>query len=136
VYDAFTAAHGPISLPANQRLLKDDPDLPFMLALERYDDDSKTATKTAIFRDRVIGVVEPPQSADSAKDAMLISLNESGQLNWGRMSHLTGQTEAELQEELAEVLFMNPGRRLGNRRRLPVGQCAAKAEGRRSCRRD
>lgn len=107
-YDAFSESYGPINLRANQSLLKDDPDLPFLLALERYDEDSKTATKAAIFRDRIVGIVAPPTHADTAKDAMLISLNESGQLNFERMGQLTGKSEAELVDELDDVLYLNP----------------------------
>ncbi len=108
VYDAFTGQHGPISQDANKRLIKDDPDLPFLLALERYDRDSKTAHKAAIFRDRVIGITERPSQADSAKDALLISLNEYGDLHWERMEELTGKSQADLTAELGDILYLNP----------------------------
>ncbi|GAB4427924.1 MAG: hypothetical protein Kow0031_08050 [Anaerolineae bacterium] len=107
-YDAFTEQFGPIHLVANQKAIDGDPDKPVLLALERYDRDTKRATKAAIFRDRVIGMVERPARADSAKDAMLISMNEFGGLNWERMEALTGRSQDDLIAELGDVIFLNP----------------------------
>ncbi len=108
VYDAFTTQFGPIHLPVNSKAIADDPDLPVMLALERYDRTTKTAQKAAIFRERVIGRTERPTHASSAKDALLISLNEYGELNWARMEELTGQPQDDLAAELGDILYLNP----------------------------
>jgi N12 class adenine-specific DNA methylase len=51
-YDRFVGRFGPISTRANQRAFDGDPDLPLLLSLEHYNDETKVATKAAIFRER------------------------------------------------------------------------------------
>ncbi len=53
-YDRFVAQHGPISTRANTAAFRGDPDLPLLLSLEQYDEESGRATKAAIFRERTI----------------------------------------------------------------------------------
>jgi predicted O-methyltransferase YrrM len=110
-YDAFVAEFGPLNSRANQRALVDDPNLPFLMALEdKYDKEAGTAEKGAMFAQRVIAIQKTVEEADSPKDALRVVLNESGQINWARMSELTGQEVADLQQALlAEgVVFQTP----------------------------
>ncbi len=109
LYDEFVQKYGPLSDPKNRRLLKTDPDLPFLMALENYDAEAKTAQKAALFSERTIGRQFQPDHADSAYDALLLSLNESGAIDWQRMQALTGLSEAELQAQLAGQIYRNPG---------------------------
>ena len=51
-YDRFVARHGAISERANTSAFRGDPDLPLLLSLEQYDEETKRATKAAIFRER------------------------------------------------------------------------------------
>ena len=51
-YDSFVARFGPISMRTNIAAFRGDPDRPLLLSLEHYDEDTKTAKKTAIFRER------------------------------------------------------------------------------------
>jgi phospholipid N-methyltransferase len=46
-YDWFTARFGPVNLRANQRAFDGDPDLPLLLSLENYNDETKRAALTA-----------------------------------------------------------------------------------------
>ena len=108
VYDEFVSKYGPITDKRNQRAFKGDPDFPFLLALEDYDPETKTATKAHIFNRRTINVQEPVTSADTAKDALLISLDETGQVDWKRMSTLTGLSEDELRVQLAGQIYRTP----------------------------
>ena len=48
-YDRFAARFGPLNLRANQRAFDGDPDLPLLLSLENYNDETKRATKATIF---------------------------------------------------------------------------------------
>ena len=43
-YDRFVTRFGPINLRANQRAFDGDPDLPLLLSLEHYNDETKRAT--------------------------------------------------------------------------------------------
>ena len=107
-YDAFVKKHGPISASANQRSLADEPDLPVLTALEDYDKESNTAKKTAIFTERTIERPKTPDSVEKASEALAISLNERGRLDWDRMQQLTGKTPEEMREEMAGLVYKNP----------------------------
>lgn len=66
--------------------------------------------KAPIFRQRVLSPVEEPESADSAVDAMTISLGFRGRLDLPWISELTGLTEDEAKAELvtAGAAFEDP----------------------------
>jgi len=49
-----------------------------LLSLEHYNDETKVATKAAIFRERTIQHRQPVASAASPKKALLVTLNERG----------------------------------------------------------
>ena len=53
-YDRFVCRFGPVNLRANQRAFDGDPDLPLLLSLENYNDETKRATKATIFHERTI----------------------------------------------------------------------------------
>lgn len=109
LYDRFVKKFGPVSGRLNKALFREDPDYPTLQALERkYDPKTNTAQKADIFKKRVIEFKPRPERAESPKDAMLASMNETGGLDWQRMSELTGSTEEELQKALKGVVYKNP----------------------------
>jgi N12 class adenine-specific DNA methylase len=111
VYDDFVKTYGPVNSRANQRALSGDPNLPFLMALEKdYDAEKNTASKEAIFEKRVISVNKTVEKVDSAQDALRVALNESGMINWERMAELTGMTVSRLQKELTDagLVFETP----------------------------
>ena len=79
-YDAFVAKFGNFSDRANTRVFRSDPDCPLLLSLQRYDEDNECFVKADIFSQRTVGRKEPPATAESAKDAMLISLGLHGRI--------------------------------------------------------
>lgn len=108
VYDVFTKVNGPLHARPNVRAFAEDPDAPLILSLENWEPESKKATKTAIFKERTIQQYKPAESANNASDALSISMNERGRLDWVRMQELTGRTPEELQTELGNLVFRNP----------------------------
>ena len=80
-YDRFHARFGAVSDQANVRAFAGDPDLPLLLSLENFNEETRRATKTAIFRERTIQHQKPAESAQIAKEALLISLNENGKVD-------------------------------------------------------
>ncbi len=48
-YDRFVGRFGPVNLRANQRAFDGDPDLPLLLSLENYNDETKQATEAYLF---------------------------------------------------------------------------------------
>jgi N12 class adenine-specific DNA methylase len=107
-YDSFVRSQGPISSRENIRAFAGDPDLPLLLSLENYDAETKRATKTAIFERRTLERYRPVERAETAAEALAISLNETGAISWPRMTELTGKRPVQLQRELDGLVYRNP----------------------------
>jgi N12 class adenine-specific DNA methylase len=106
-YDEFVEQHGPLT--QHRKLFQDDPDMPFLLALETdYDARAKTAAKAQIFSQRTIRLQATPESAETAKDALLVALNERGRVDWERMEELTDLSMDQIEQELTGEIFRNP----------------------------
>src|SRR6266511_1918859 len=108
VYDSFVWRFGPITERSNQRAFADDPDLPLLLSLEHYDEETRKAIKAAIFRERTIQYKEPVRSVGTAQEALLVSLNEKGRVDLEHMSVLLNQSDDEFLPELKGAVFLNP----------------------------
>ncbi len=108
VYDGFVKRHGYLSVRENFRAYAGDPDLPLLLSLENFDPDTKTATKAAIFTQRTLERYKPVDHVETAIEALTVSLNETGRIDWQRMGGLTGFSEAEMQAELSGQVYRNP----------------------------
>ncbi len=108
VYDTFVERFGPISERANERAFDGDPDLPLLFSLEQYDEQTKKAEKAAIFRERTIQYKKPVEAVASAQEALVVSLNENGEVNLKRMEALLGQPAEEFLPDLKGAVFLNP----------------------------
>jgi len=108
IYDQFVARFGPINESANRRAFRGDPDLPLLCSLEDYDDDTKRATKAAIFRERTIQRRQPPRIAESAHDALVLTLNEIGRVDLARIETLLARPPNEFIPELKGLIYRNP----------------------------
>ncbi len=108
VYDSFVSRFGPLNAGQNVRAFADDPDHPLLLSLEEYDPDTKRAAKTAIFERRTLERYRPVERVETASEALLVSLNETGEINWPRMESLTGRRAPELQNQLGSLAYRNP----------------------------
>jgi N12 class adenine-specific DNA methylase len=108
MYDAFVSRYGPISSRDNIRAFAGDPDHPLLLSLENYDGETKRASKTAIFERRTLDRYKPADHVETAAEALAISLNETGHIDWPRMIQLTGRKDKHLQRELGGLVYNNP----------------------------
>lgn len=108
VYDRFVGEFGPISQTANVRAFAGDPDLPLLLSLENYDDERGIAAKTAIFNERTIQRRTAIVATSSAREALIITLNEKGRVDLAHIGQLLDKPEAEFLPELQGALFKNP----------------------------
>jgi len=107
-YDRFTARFGPVNLRANQRAFDGDPDLPLLLSLENYNDETKRATKATIFTEQTIHHRQPIESVSSPKEALLVSLNERGRVDLDHMAGLLNKPTEEFLPDLKGLIFRNP----------------------------
>ncbi|ACT52108.1 N-6 DNA methylase (plasmid) [Methylovorus glucosotrophus SIP3-4] len=123
VYDRFQKKSGFISSLVMKQAMGDDPEFPLLLALERdYDkgiskEQAKkhgvearepSARKAAIFSKRVMSPLRDIEHVDTAKEALVVSMNELGRVDLQRMARLTKKTESTLLEELAGLVYLNP----------------------------
>src|SRR5579872_3102453 len=94
-YDSFVSRFGPLSVKENVKAFAGDPDQPLLLSLEEFDPETRRATKTAVFERRTLERYRPVERVESASEALLVSLNETGQISWPRMESLTGRPGTE-----------------------------------------
>ncbi len=107
-YDRFYSLFGAVSESANIRAFSGDPDLPLLRSLENFNEETRRASKTAIFRERTIQRHKPVESVETAKEALLVSLNEKGRVNLPLMSWLLKKPVEEFLPELKGLIFLDP----------------------------
>lgn len=122
-YDEFLKKYGHINNPTNRRIFLDDTESQLIQALE-FDYDKgiskevaereeieprdASAVKADIFNRRV---AFPPQdflTVESAKDALLASLNYRGKIDTSYMEEVFHKPAAEIVKELGDVVFNDP----------------------------
>ena len=107
-YDSFVARFGPLNVRENAKAFAEDPDHPLLLSLEEFDPETRRAKKSAIFVRQTLERYRPVEAVETAPEALLVSLNETGQINWPRMEQLTRKSSSELQAELGGLAYRNP----------------------------
>ena len=107
-YDHFVRKYGYLNAKYNRQLFADDPNAPFLRALERWNEEQQTATKTKVFSERTIRTLTAPTGAASAVDALAICLNQKGHIDLDYMATLYGKTKVEIVAELGDDLFHDP----------------------------
>ena len=109
-YDAFVQRHGFITLRANQLAFRGEPDLPLLLSLEIYDEETDLAVKADIFSKRTVKKPQVPTSAETPEEALALSLQQFGCVNLAYIAGLLGKREAEAKQELQnrDAIFKNP----------------------------
>ncbi|MCI0535082.1 MAG: hypothetical protein L0Z50_07630 [Verrucomicrobiales bacterium] len=107
-YDRFVSRFGYLNDKANTRAFFGDPDLPLLASLENYDEETKRGTKAAIFRERTIQFRQPVESVATAKEALLVSLNERGCVDLDHMASVLGKRVEDFLPDLKGTIFLNP----------------------------
>jgi N12 class adenine-specific DNA methylase/SAM-dependent methyltransferase len=107
-YGMFIGRFGPVNLRANQRAFDGDPDLPLLLSLENYNEETKRATKATIFHERTIHHRKPVETVGEPKEALLVSLNEQGRVDLDHMAGLLNKPADEFLPDLKGIIFLNP----------------------------
>jgi len=107
-YDRFVARHGPVSARANTSAFRGDPDLPLLLSLEQYDEETGRATKAAIFRERTIQPHRAAPQVNTPQEALLVTLNERGCVDLDFLAGLLHRRPSEVVPDLKGLIFLNP----------------------------
>jgi len=108
-YDVFVKKHGYLAKRQNYKVFREDPDVYTMLALEHWTPKATKPELAAIFTARTLRPHVPVESVETPKEALLVSLNETGRVDWARMSALTGRSSDDLQAALEGLVFHDPG---------------------------
>ncbi|NLP65522.1 N-6 DNA methylase [Paraburkholderia sacchari] len=155
VYDAFVKRNGHVNSLVNRQAMSEDPDYPLLQSLERdydkgiskdlakknnVDPREPSAEKAAIFSKRVMSPRREVTKVESAKDALVVSMNETGGVDLDLMVRLSGRDEDGLLRELQGLVFQNPASQrwetadrylTGNvKEKLKVAETAALADAR------
>ena len=122
-YDDFNKQYGFLNDQTNRRLFLDDTESALLLALEfdydkgvskavaareEIDPRNPSAVKADIFNRRVMYPPADNIKVSNAKDALLASLNYKARLDLPYMASLYDKTEAEIIQELGDVVYNDP----------------------------
>lgn len=118
LYDSFVKKYGCLNTQTNLRRFSDDIRAPKLSALEierRNEKDEPYFDKADIFFKRTINQFRTPDHADTAIEALHISLNLKQQIDLHYMAALCGKSEDEVINELGDMIFCNPARNSGDK---------------------
>lgn len=104
-YDTFVAKHGYLNKFRQQ--LQKDMYYPILLSIEEKNDDD-TYSKTPIMFEPTVRPQKQLDHADTAIEALHISLSEYGKVNLNFMSDIYNQNEEVILKELENHLFLDP----------------------------
>lgn len=105
-YDSFNKKFGFLQDKVNSSL-EDDAEFVKTSGLELYNPKTKKFEKSGIFTSDTIGYIKPVK-ADTSVDALAISINESGRVDFKRMSELVGKSKEEIAAELEGTIIETP----------------------------
>jgi len=99
-YDGCVAKHGFIHAKANRKAFKGDPDLPLLLSLERWNEETQTAEKADIFYRRTVKAFKRIERCETQQEALTVSVVEKGRIDENRIGELLGKPGDEALKEL------------------------------------
>ena len=114
VYDRFVKKYGAINDKANILIFSDDDQFPLLRSIEDQSEDKKSWNKAPIFHKATIRSYRRPTHAETAKEALEISLNLKMKIDLPYMEKLTGKSSDELINELGDRIYLNPQKYYGN----------------------
>lgn len=103
LYDAFVKKNGPLHKQGNARLIKMDVDAPFILSLESYNKDTKTATKATIFTQDTVTPNVSVTHVNTVEEGLIVSMNETGGVDAARIAQLVGESEETVTRRLLDT---------------------------------
>lgn len=107
-YDTYTHAHGLITSRGSALAFQDDSSYYLLCSLEDVDENGKLKGLSDMFTKRTIRSAKPADRADTASDALALSIGEKAGVDMPYMMQLTGKTEKEIASELTGVIFEDP----------------------------
>jgi N12 class adenine-specific DNA methylase len=109
LYDSFTAKYGLLSSRGNNMAFADDSSYSLLCSLEVVDEDGNLERKADMFSKRTIRQRIQITHADTAVEALGISIGEKACVDMKFMQNLTGMSEEQLAADLKGVIFRDLG---------------------------
>jgi N12 class adenine-specific DNA methylase len=106
-YDHYLLYYGALSGKSTLRLLKNNPALPFLRALEVLE--HGLPRKAAIFHHSTLHTQRVLEHTPSAKEAMLLCLDQLGQVELGFIARSAKISEAQALQDLEGLIYKDPG---------------------------
>ena len=88
--------------------LRRDPFGPLVLGLEVFDEASQSAVPATVMRQRVVSPRHVVKGADTAEDALAVSLESHGRPDLTAIASLLGVSEPEARDQLGAMVFDDP----------------------------
>ncbi|MBP5236193.1 MAG: DEAD/DEAH box helicase family protein, partial [Clostridia bacterium] len=110
LYDRFTYKYGLINSRGNAMVFDDDNSYFLLCSLEILDEEGNLQRKADIFSKRTINPILKADKADTASEALAVSLSERANVDLPYMASLLGEAEdvPKIVEELRGVIFKEP----------------------------
>lgn len=105
IYDKFVKINGYVNAPANKNAFRDDPDSYSVYALENWDSDKKSATKSDIFTKNTVSPNVTVTSVSDVKEGLIVSVNRTGGVDVPLISSLTGMSVDDVTNALIDGGF-------------------------------
>ena len=108
LYDKFSKKYGIINSVANERAFREDDSYYLLCSLEILDENKNFIRKADMFHKRTIKPNRIVSKADTAIDALILSIQEKACVDIEYMINLTGKTEEQLVKELEGSIYKDP----------------------------
>lgn len=108
LYDNFTKNYGIINSRANEKAFSEDDSYYLLCSLEVLDKNKNFKQKADMFYKRTIKPNRVVSVAETAVDALILSIQEKACVDMEYMSNLTGKTQEELAKELVGSIYKDP----------------------------
>lgn len=110
LYDNFTKQYGLLNSTGNRLVFRQDASYPLLCSLEILDEEGKFERKADMFTKRTIQYRKPVTHADTAVEALGISIGERACVDLGFMASLMGGAEKipQIVSDLTGIIFKDP----------------------------
>lgn len=108
LYDAFTKEYGIINSRANAAAFHDDDSYYLLCSLEILDNEGNFKAKADMFTKRTVKAQKAKDKAETFAEALALSIAEKAKADMPFMCALTGKSEEQIYNDLANVIFLNP----------------------------
>ncbi len=107
-YDELVKKYGHINSRGNSMAFSEDSTYYLLCSLEIFDDEGNFKSKSDMFSKRTIRAHQRVTSVDTARDALIASMQEYGRMDMEFMTEIYKHPESEIIDELKNDIIMDP----------------------------